>query len=426
MMVGLPVQDLSPAAGGEGKMPEPLVSPVSEVAGEPARAVESGIALCLSGGGYRAMLFHLGSVWRMLELGLFDPVDHTAHLPGGGSPAVGRLQRVSSVSGGSIISAVLGMHWTQIAPGTAGALQRFQALVVAPIRAMAGTTLAGPDFAGALNVIRDVLLPGSVNDHVAQAYAKHLYRDATLKDLPDEPRFVINASNLQSGALWRFMKPYVRDWRVGEMVQTQKVTLAKAVAASSAFPPVLAPATFTFAESDYTPNSGGKGANNLQHPPYTTGPILADGGVYDNLGLETAYKRYKTLFVSNAGAPFEFEPSVHDDWVRLGIRVIALVDNQVGALRKRLLVNSLVQGDRLGAFWDIDQAISVHHCPNALPCDIGRTRELAHLGTDLSKKEPALQERLINWGYAIADAAIRAHFDVQAKAPGAFPYPGGV
>ena len=33
----------------------------------------------------------------------------------------------------------------------------------------------------------------------------------------------------------------------------------------------------------------------LQQPPYTTDVFLADGGVYDNLGLETAWKRYRTV-----------------------------------------------------------------------------------------------------------------------------------
>ena len=46
---------------------------------------EHGIALCLSGGGYRAMLFHLGAIWRLNELGYLQ-----------------QLKRVSSVSGGSI------------------------------------------------------------------------------------------------------------------------------------------------------------------------------------------------------------------------------------------------------------------------------------------------------------------------------------
>lgn len=58
------------------------------------RTPEDGLALCLSGGGYRAMLFHLGSLWRLNDL---------HYLP--------RLDRVSSVSGGSITAGVLGMNW---------------------------------------------------------------------------------------------------------------------------------------------------------------------------------------------------------------------------------------------------------------------------------------------------------------------------
>jgi NTE family protein len=50
-----------------------------------------GIALCLSGGGFRAMLFHLGTLWRLNEFG---------YLP--------KLKLISSVSGGSI---------TRCAPG---------------------------------------------------------------------------------------------------------------------------------------------------------------------------------------------------------------------------------------------------------------------------------------------------------------------
>ena len=35
--------------------------------------------------------------------------------------------------------------------------------------------------------------------------------------------------------------------------------------------------------------------------------ILSDGGVYDNLGLETAWKRYQTVLVSDGGGQFEPE-----------------------------------------------------------------------------------------------------------------------
>lgn len=400
-------------------------SPVTKVAGDPETSLQNGIALCLSGGGYRAMLFHLGSIWRLAELGIFDRKDHSTKAPDGSPLVLGRIERISSVSGGSIISALLGLRWNDIQFGQTGAMDRFRLLIAQPIQDLAAVSLAGTDLRGAVAVIGDILLPGSINDHIAAAYDKRLYKGATLQSLPDSPRFVINASNLQSGALWRFMKPYMRDWRVGEIRDTAKVTLAKAVAASSAFPPILAPATFQFAEADYTPNSGGAGLNNLQKPPFTTEPTLADGGVYDNLGLETAYKRYKTLLVSNSGAPFEFQPSVSHDWVRIGQRVISLIDNQVGALRKRLLVDALKRGERLGAFWTIEQPITIHQCADALPCDPSRTLELAHLPTDLAAKDIGLQQRLINWGYSLTDAAVRVRVDCADIKP-QFPFAGGV
>ena len=46
----------------------------------------------------------------------------------------------------------------------------------------------------------------SINKSVVKVYRDRLYGTRTLQDLPDYPRFVINATNLQSGALWRFSK----------------------------------------------------------------------------------------------------------------------------------------------------------------------------------------------------------------------------
>ena len=59
--------------------------------------LEDGIGLCLSGGGFRAMLFHLGCFVRLNELGL---------LP--------RLERVASVSGGSIAAGALAVAWPEL------------------------------------------------------------------------------------------------------------------------------------------------------------------------------------------------------------------------------------------------------------------------------------------------------------------------
>ncbi len=163
------------------------------------------------------MLFHVGALWRLNEAG---------YLP--------KLERVSSVSGGSITAGVLGLAWPKLGFDESGVAQAFQAEVVEPLRKLAGKTIDFPAIAIGL------ITPGTtIGERVAAAYRKHLFDRATLQDLPDKPRFVFNATNIQSGALWRFAKPYMRDYRVGE-VKAPQVDVATAVAASSAFPPFSA------------------------------------------------------------------------------------------------------------------------------------------------------------------------------------------
>jgi NTE family protein len=357
---------------------------------------EKGIALCLSGGGYRAMVFHLGALWRLNELGYLE-----------------KLDRISSVSGGSITAGVLGMNWSKLDFDRDGRAQGFRSQVVDPVRKLAGKTIDRKAiFSGSV-------LPGSISDKVAKAYVKYLFDDKTLQDLPnDPPRFVINATNVQSGALWRFMKPYMRDWRVGE-VKNPRVSLAMAVAASSAFPPVLSPAELDLDPASFTPNSGA----DLQREPFTSEAVLTDGGVYDNLGLETAWKRYKTILVSDAGGQMGADEDPKRDWVGHVLRVLNIIDNQVRSLRKRRLIESYRRGRREGAYWGIRTNIADYSVSDALDCPVDRTTELADTKTRLKRLSPRRQERLINWGYAVCDAAMRKHVDDSLPKPDGFPYP---
>ena len=82
------------------------------------------MGLCLSGGGYRAMLFHAGAVWRLGETGLLQ-----------------KLRRVSSVSGGSITAGVLGMRWKELGFDGDGVPRNLGGAVVDPIRRLASRTL---------------------------------------------------------------------------------------------------------------------------------------------------------------------------------------------------------------------------------------------------------------------------------------------
>jgi NTE family protein len=353
------------------------------------------MALCLSGGGYRAMVFHMGVLWRLYEARL-----------------LAAMRRISSVSGGSITAGVLGLNWKKLSFDPAQLKTDFVKEIVAPLRALASETI------DAEAIILGLALPGRISDRVAAAYEHHLFGAATLQDLPDTPRFVINATNVQSGALWRFMKPYMRDYRVGE-VKHPAIRLARAVAASSAFPPILSPVEMRLDPRSFTPNSG----RDLQYPPFTSKVILSDGGVYDNLGLETAWKRYETILVSDAGGKLQAEEEPKADWARHAYRVLDLVDNQVRSLRKRQVIDSFRSGARKGAYWGIRTNIEDYGLPSSLPCPHSRTIELAVTPTRLKRMDDDLQEKLINWGYAVCDTALRKHVDPTIAAPAGFPYP---
>jgi hypothetical protein len=78
-----------------------LRSPVQPIPTDPADGrLVAGLALCLSGGGYRAMMFHVGAIWRLYETGLLR-----------------NMNRISSVSGGSMTAGVLGLKWARLFMG---------------------------------------------------------------------------------------------------------------------------------------------------------------------------------------------------------------------------------------------------------------------------------------------------------------------
>ena len=77
---------------------------------------------------------------------------------------------------------------------------------------------------------------------------------------------------------------------------------------------------------------------------------------------------------------------------------------------------------REGTYWGIRSDIAKYQLPSALPCPSASTRKLADTPTPLQALDDVTQERLINWGYAVCDAAMRTHVDGRPAAPQAFAY----
>jgi len=375
--------------------------------------LEAGIGIAASGGGFRAMLFHAGAFLRLSELGI-----------------LAKTKRISSVSGGSITCGYLATVWNTLAQNQ---FKSFKEVFVGPILAFSRQKI------DVVDALTGVLPWTSAAEEVADSYDQYLFKHQTLQDLPDLPQFVFCATNLQTGVLWRFSKPYAGDYVIGRL-DKPKLRLAQAVAASSAFPPVLSPMSLKLPEGSFTDWPGAAGpVPTAELAKFRQRVLLTDGGVYDNHGLEPLVKRFATVLVSDGGAPFGRGSDLETDWISQLRRVLDVTDNQVRALRRRDLMGRLIEGNaiadeakivadhahgRLGAYWGIDTDPRKLDLNGALPCDPATVRTLAHLGTRLSDLGEKESKQLINWGYAICDRSVRINYKAAPPQPEAsWPYP---
>lgn len=154
------------------------VLPGSDEPEKPAERYQLG--LCLSGGGYRAMLFHAGSLARLNEAGL-----------------LAKLDMISSVSGGSIASGLLAYVWPRLSFEN-GVAVNFRTEYIDRILAFSQVFADGPSF------LKGVFNPfSSAAEEADKLYERHLFdgKSPSLKDLPGSPWFVFCSSNLSTGSL---------------------------------------------------------------------------------------------------------------------------------------------------------------------------------------------------------------------------------
>lgn len=341
------------------------------------------LGLALSGGGFRAALFGLGSLWRLNDAGL-----------------LGKIDRITSVSGGSILAGILASRWRNL-QFIDGRAANFDSVVAAPMQKFCSET--ADIEAGILGWITPFR---SAGDYLARHYADELFGTVSLKDLPDHarpgnPLFIFYATNMQTGRSFRMRHDYVADWMLGVSKKTN-MPLARAVAASSAFPPIFSPITLSTDAADWSDGSDIENIADLRRKI-----VLADGGIYDNMGLESLQGHVDIALVSDAGAPFDLETSPRGNYYSQLGRVRDILIDQTRALRKRWLLAEFNAGRARGAYWGIGTHIKDYTAVNALAVDNALTLSLESEPTRLASIADDRQAHLINWGYALCDAALR-------------------
>ncbi len=356
----------------------------------------SGVALCLSGGGFRAALFHLGALRRLNELGILS-----------------KLDTITSVSGGSVTAAHLADRlrpW----PTPGSVVSDWEEKVARPFRDFAGRNLrTGPVLAAFLpwNWPRQ----GSQVDALAARYEKDLTK-LKLAELPEaRPRFVFCATDMAFGVNWIFERDRVGDYRAGYIAPAPDWPVARAVAASSCFPPVLRPMRLSLRPEELV---GGNIPAGRDRDKLVSGLELTDGGLYDNMGLEPAWRSHEVVLVSDGGATFKFESAknLSQQWERY----VLILLSQVSAVRKRWLIANFIDKVMLGTYWGIGSAAKKYGSSDGYSERLAEDI-IAGIRTDMDAFSVGEISVLENHGYLLAEAAISRHVRTLAESSATSP-----
>lgn len=302
------------------------------------------IGIALSGGGFRASVFHIGVFKTLAENGYMN-----------------KIKYISTVSGGSFTVALIFKLNNNQWPSDEEYLHK-----ILPKLEQYFTKLG----LGRKAICR-LLLPKhwlnlfSRANIIAYSLKKDWGLSNNLSDLPTSPVWEINATTNETGKNWRFSKVKMGDWQFG-FIMNPEYHIADAVASSAAFPGFIG--RFAFKSSFYKNwhdfDWDSKTFNKKTKPIIFQKLHLSDGGLYNNLGEEalieklgeTLIKDINFLVVSDATQTLKTEQS-KSIFNPLGrtLRLIDIAMDQIKLLRVRTLHNFFEKNPKSGLYLQLGQ-----------------------------------------------------------------------
>ena len=371
------------------------------------------IGLALSGGGFRATVFHLGMLARLAEEGRLEDVSF-----------------ISTVSGGSLaaglIHAVNGLRWPS---------SEQYATAIAP---------AARDLLTTVDLQRELVRRGLLTfwraldpraDDLSALLRKHWGISASLRDLPTSPRWMINATCYETGKNWRFERFRMGDYVFGYTHDTD-LPLSDALAASAGFPGAIGALSLEASSRSWfryvsrppealADPAAQQGSRTTPVAPLYPRVHLWDGGVYDNHGLEglhdfvTGWRDSVEFLIVSDGAG-RSKPEAYRPGVGALMRIITgIMMDQIRSLRSRAIVERLVNHEDQGAFLQIGNACQqvleaagkgaevARICAACLPDEAAE--RAAALPTVIRKLTQDEYELLFRHGYEVADTTLHAY-----------------
>jgi len=242
--------------------------------------------LSLSGGGYRAAAFHLGTLKALNKMGILSKADV-----------------LSTISGGSITGAYYCLKKEDFGVFEASLYDKLQHGNVVKRILLSFTFLKTTLFAliflvpaiyflftphawlSPLVLLVFVLLLSKfqfyifpVSKRIEKIYDTFFYEGRSLEELPERPVLVLGSTNLQTARAFTFSRNWMQDSTYQYMnpritFKAASFPIARAVMASSCVPFAFTPITID--KKYFTDEADAKRVH----------PVLVDGGVYDNQGI---------------------------------------------------------------------------------------------------------------------------------------------
>ncbi len=377
-----------------------VAAQASPVAREPLEAID----LALSGGGFRATLFHLGVIACLRD----------TRFPGNTTPLLEGVKTICSVSGGSIMAAHLVCHWDDYSSESD---DTFRERVTQLASAIMSTDVSGNVLAKSDD--RLIQFQPLDTELLADEYVGLLdlenKRHRWDETVAGRPALYILATHLNTGRAGAFhnkgfdILPVTAEHRHANEIEAfakfaaaaniKHLSITRAVAASSAFPPGFSP---------------------ISLEPRNSTHLLTDGGVYDNSGVNYLLHLYKTeikdtprrlVIVSDAGRDFPTElQGQYDTFFTLALRV---TDAQGGRIAEDDSAKARTRLNDEVKVWD-KLFLSIHDAvppaPQVQDNHSEKVQELLRtIRTEIDRFSPEEVFALYRHGYRVARQALLQH-----------------
>jgi predicted acylesterase/phospholipase RssA/tetratricopeptide (TPR) repeat protein len=369
------------------------------------------VGMTLSGGGFRATLFHLGVIRFLFDAKLLEKVTH-----------------ICSVSGGSILAAHLVLNWSQYTRSQEDFAKAAGELI----------NFVQKDIRG--RIVRRwlfsllTLLPQRIQKSkwsrigLLESYYNQLYRGEPLKALGHgvhgasrTPELYLLATSMSTGDLCSFSRSgfWIDDRSengYGRMVRTGELPIAYAVAASSAFPPLFPPIKLTRERLHCIEHE-------FPHDEY-----LADGGVFDNLGLRKLLwvqdkepdVNHAFIVISDAQGVFDWRLQHSFGFIaQRTVRASDILMKRVSDLEYEMVKTGFTSRRSGLIHCRIHDQISESDDPTAI--DEGLQRAIRMIRTDLDRFSQQEIQLLVRHGYTTARKAWKSALQREPKLDAPLP-----